>query len=141
MKKYITQIWIKQSFNDILLIWKDYLILFRNNFLLIPSTMLIFGYLLGFINELNRETIDYYYIPFVLFSSFINALLLILTIYLPITVPYISKGIDIREGEDSKVTYIYFLKLRFGSYTIEEKENYIDIVKHDGTYSAHTKRN
>ena len=143
MKKNIRQIWLQQSFNDVLLNWKEYIIIFRDNFILIPSTMLIFGYLLGFINELNRETIEYCFLSFGFLSVFINTVLkAALKVFLPsYPLPYISKGIeDIRDSEDSEKTYIYFLKLKFGNYTIKEKNNYIDIIKDDETYSVNTKK-
>lgn len=140
MKNNITQIWIKQSFNDILLNWREYIIIFRDNFILIPSTMLICGFLLGYINELNNETIQYYFIPLGSLSLLINTAI---KLFIPtsFSFPYISKGIeDIRDEEDSEKTYIYFLKLKYGNYTIKEKDNYIDIIKDDGTNSVNTKK-
>lgn len=140
MRKNIAQIYLQQSLKEMLLNWRDYFILFRDNFLLIPSAMLIFGYLLGFINELNRETIEYCFLPFGFLSLFINT---VLKVFLPAyPLPYISKGIeDIRDKKDTKVSYIYFLKLRSANYTIKEKDGYVDILKSDGTYSVCTKKN
>ncbi len=140
MKKNIRQIWLQQSFNDVLLNWKEYIIIFRDNFILIPSTMLICGFLFGYINELNNETIQHYFIPLGILSLLINTAIK-LSIPTSFSCPYISKGIDdIRDEEDSQKTYIYFLKLKFGNYTIKEKDNYIDIIKDDETYSVNTKK-
>lgn len=138
-KNNTTQIWLQQQLKEMLLDWRDYFIMFRDNFLLIPSAMLIFGYLLGFINELNRETIGYYFVTLGFLSLFINT---VSKVYFPTyPFPYISKGIeDIRDKKDSKVSYIYFLKLRYGNYTIKEKDDYIDILKSDLTYSVCTKK-
>lgn len=102
--------------------------------------MLVFSYLLGYINELNRETIEYYFIPLGILSLLINTAI---KLFIPTSFPfpYISKGIeDIRNKKDSKVSYIYFLKLRYGNYTIKEKDDYIDILKDDLTYSVCTKK-
>lgn len=138
-KNNTTQIWLQQQLKEMLLDWRDYFIMFRDNFLLIPSAMLIFGYLLGFINELNRETIGYYFVTLGFLSLFMNT---VSKVYFPTyPFPYISKGIeDIRDKKDSKVSYIYFLKLRYGNYTIKEKDDYIDILKDDLTYSVFTKK-
>ena len=140
MKKNIPQIWLQQQSKEILLHWRKYLIIFKNNFLLIPSTMLIFAYLFGYLNELNRETIEYYFMPLGFLSLLISTFL---DVYFPTyTFPYISDAIeDIRDKKDSKVTYIYFLKLKFGDYTIKEHETYVDILRSDGTHSSINKDN
>lgn len=143
-KKNLSRIWLQQYFNDVLLNWKEIMIAFRNNFILIPSTMLICAFLLGYINELNSETIKHYFIPIGIFSFLINtAINAAVQLSFPnrFSCPYISKGIeDIREEKDSEKTYIYFLKLKFGNYIIKEKDNNIDIIKVDGTYSVNKKK-
>lgn len=115
------KIYFKQSLKEVVLNWRDYLRIFINNFILVPSAMLIFAYLLGYIDELNREIINYYFTITGFLSLGINTLF---KCYFPsYPIPYISKAIEIDEG------YIYSLRLKSGNYRIEEKRDGISILK------------
>lgn len=100
-KKTIQKIWIEQTLEDIVLHWEEHLKFFRDNFLLVPSALLIFGYLLGFIGELNKELIEYYFFPLGAVSFLLST---VFKMYFPFySFPYISKGIkDIKENPNDK---------------------------------------